>query len=238
MNCSLENTEVLQPATFIRRYKRFFADVRLPDGETLTLHCPNTGSMMNCLVPQSPCYYSISSNPKRKLPGTLELVTSTVGGLVCVNTQQANRLVDRLFALGALDSLFPSVQVFREQAPPESDSRFDFKLLDNAGQVHWLEVKSVTLARERGLAEFPDSVTQRGQKHLRELQHRKLLGEGASLLFVLLLEMVEQFSVAADIDPGYASALQQAKQAGVSVHALHLQPTPQGFVERGFVQIS
>lgn len=218
-------------ATFVRRYKRFFADVMLPDGQLLTLHCPNTGSMLHCLVEGSPCYYSLSDNPRRKLKGTLELVTSDCGGLVCVNTQRANALVKELLLQHRLDELFDYENLKAEQKPPGTSSRIDF-LLCGTGQT-WLEVKSVTLARQPHLAEFPDTVTTRGQKHLKELQQLVEAGSRACLLFVVLVQRAERFRIAADLDPLYAEIATQVAADGVNMAAIHIEPRPDGFFYAG-----
>lgn len=222
-------------ARFVRRYKRFFADVQLADGEILTLHCPNTGSMMNCLVPGSPCYYSISDNPKRKLRGTLELVTSEQAGLVCVNTQRANGLVRLLLSGNKLDQLLPYDQILTEQTPPGSTSRIDFCL--KGERTTWLEVKSVTLVRQPGLAEFPDTATRRGQKHLRELAQLASNGARAFVLFVVLAQQARSFSIAADLDPVYASIALEVARQGVQFAAVQVQPSAKGLRYGGHLPI-
>lgn len=207
----------LQSGLFLRRYKRFFADIQLPSGETLTVHCPNTGSMLNCLVPDTPCWYSLSDNPKRKLPGTLELVTTATGGLACVNTHRANTLVEEALLSGLVPELNGYATLKREVSYGEEGSRIDLLLSDEARGRCYVEVKSVTLGLGQGLGVFPDAVTARGLKHLRELMSVMAAGHRAVLFFCVLHEDVERVGPAAHIDPAYARGVREALDAGVEV---------------------
>lgn len=209
----------LFPATFEKRYKRFFADVRTPSGELLTLHCPNTGSMKNCLVEGSPCWYSLSDNPKRKLPGTLEIVTSSQGNLAGVNTSRPNYLVREVIEADLVPELQGYNQIRTEVRYGEEKSRIDLLLEDRSLGQCYVEVKNVTLDMGDGLATFPDAVTSRGTKHLRELMAMVAAGHRAVLFFCVQLTEVQRMEVAAEIDPGYAATLSEAVAAGVEVIA-------------------
>jgi sugar fermentation stimulation protein A len=209
----------LFPATFEKRYKRFFADVRTPSGELLTLHCPNTGSMKNCLVEGSPCWYSLSDNPKRKLPGTLEIVTSGQGNLAGVNTSRPNYLVREVIEADLVPELQGYNQIRTEVRYGEEKSRIDLLLEDRSLGQCYVEVKNVTLDMGDGLATFPDAVTSRGTKHLRELMAMVAAGHRAVLFFCVQLTGVQRMEVAAEIDPGYAATLSEAVAAGVEVIA-------------------
>ncbi|MDA8734839.1 DNA/RNA nuclease SfsA [Porticoccaceae bacterium] len=209
----------LFPATFEKRYKRFFADVRTPSGELLTLHCPNTGSMKNCLVEGSPCWYSLSDNPKRKLPGTLEIVTSSQGNLAGVNTSRPNYLVREVIEADLVPELQGYSQIRTEVRYGEEKSRIDLLLEDRSLGQCYVEVKNVTLDMGDGLATFPDAVTSRGTKHLRELMAMVAAGHRAVLFFCVQLTGIQRMEVAAEIDPGYAATLSEAVAAGVEVIA-------------------
>lgn len=206
----------LLPATFIKRYKRFFTDIRTEQGELLTVHCPNTGSMQNCQVENSPCWYSLSDNPKRKLVGTLEIVTTSFGNLAGVNTARPNHLVRQAVE----DELIPELRGYptirSEVRYGEEKSRIDL-LLESPTEQCYIEVKNVTLDCGDGHAQFPDAVTSRGTKHLRELIAMVAGGHRAVLLFCVQLTGVETISIAGHIDPLYAETLSKAMDAGVEV---------------------
>lgn len=208
----------LEQGTFRRRYQRFFADVELPDGELLSLHCANTGSMRNCQVPGASCWFSRSANPRRKLPGTLEIVTTGDGRRAGVNTGRANALAEEAIAAGRIGALRGYERVRREVHYGVEGSRID--LLLEGGEVPcYVEVKSVTLSLGDGRAAFPDAVTRRGAKHLRELEGVVVAGARAVLLFCVQLSDVEVVVPAEDIDPDYAQALRRARRRGVEVLA-------------------
>tara|TARA_B100001063_G_scaffold242967_1_gene272674 strand:+ start:98 stop:835 length:738 start_codon:yes stop_codon:yes gene_type:complete len=217
----MDSNPELFPGTFLRRYKRFFADLIDSNGNIITVHCPNTGSMKNCLEPNSCCWYSLSANPKRKLKGTLEIVTTKYGSLAGVNTARANNLVKT--ALDAkLISELSMYDIVKSEIPyGEEKSRIDFLLQDNSSEFPdcYLEVKNVTLDGGNGLAMFPDSVTTRGTKHLRELVLMAEQGFRSMLLFCVQLSDAKSFSVASNIDPLYASTLSEALDKGVEIIA-------------------
>ena len=205
----------LVPATFVRRYKRFFADVVLADGAELTAHCPNPGAMLGLNTPGLPAWLSVSDNPKRKLSHTLELVEAD-GGLVGINTLLPNRLVAEALDAGTLPDLAGYASVRREVKYGKA-SRVDFLLEDPARGRCWLEVKNVHLMRTPGLAEFPDCVASRSTRHLEELAAQVAAGDRAVALFVVQRKDCEAFSACRDLDPAFARALDFAADAGVEV---------------------
>ena len=211
-------TPPLMEARLIKRYKRFFADVELPDGSTLTLHCPNTGSMSHCLSIGQPCWYSLSDNPKRKLPGTLEITTSTLGARVGVNTHRANALVEEAVMSGVIKELAGYDQLRREVRYGEEKSRIDL-LLEKESQQCFVEVKNVTLEQTGFHMQFPDAVTTRGTKHLRELMAMKQQGHRAVLFFCVQHSEAVSVSPAWEIDTSYCNTLLQAIDQGVEVIA-------------------
>jgi sugar fermentation stimulation protein A len=206
----------LLPATFIKRYKRFFTDIRTEQGELLTVHCPNTGSMQNCQVDNSPCWYSLSDNPKRKLVGTLEIVTTSFGNLAGINTARPNHLVRQAIEAELIPELRGYPTIRSEVRYGEEKSRIDL-LLESPTEQCYIEVKNVTLDCGDGHAQFPDAVTSRGTKHLRELMAMVAEGHRAVLLFCVQLTGVETISIAGHIDPLYAETLSKAMDAGVEV---------------------
>ncbi|MBQ0720203.1 MAG: DNA/RNA nuclease SfsA [Gammaproteobacteria bacterium] len=203
-------------ATFIKRYKRFFADIELSDGSELTIHCANTGSMKNCLSPGQPCWFSRSDNPKRKLPGTLEIITTAGGRLAGVNTARPNKLVVEAIENGVISELQAYDTLRTEVRYGEENSRIDILLEEGDAQC-FIEVKSVTLEAEGQRACFPDAVTARGSKHLRELMHVVEQGQRGVLVFCVQLTDIEEVAAAQQIDPVYAQTLAQAMAAGVEV---------------------
>ena len=210
-----------QEATLIRRYKRFLADVRLTDGSELTLHCPNTGSMKNCVLPETPCWYSTSDNPKRKYPNTLEVVTTPGGHLAGVNTGSANHLVEVAIKESVIAELRGYRNLRREVVYGEEKSRCDFLLSDSVSDVRqcYVEVKSVTLMDAEGQGLFPDAVSERGSKHLRELIAMVAQGHRAVLLFCVQHTGIEWVEPADAIDPVYGKHLRDALTMGVEVLA-------------------
>lgn len=218
----------LHPAQLLRRYQRFLADLRLPDGRELTAHCPNTGSMKNCLLPDSPCWYSDSHSLSRKYPLTLELVTTPGGYIACINTGRANGLVAEALQLGAISELQGYGAIKREQVYGAEKSRIDFLLLDNPQDSRpcYLEVKNVTLMEAEGEGLFPDAVSERGTKHLRELIAMREQGARAVLLFCVAHSGIRQVSPADAIDPVYGHSLRAAVAAGVEVLAYGVEIQP------------
>lgn len=206
----------LQPATLVQRYKRFLADVVTPNGETLTLHCPNTGAMTGCATPGDTVWYSTSSNIKRKYPHTWEITQTADGEYICINTLRANQLVKEAISLDFIPELRGYNTLKSEVKYGSESSRIDFMLQADDRPECYIEVKSVTLA-ENDNGYFPDAVTLRGQKHLRELMSVAAAGKRAVLLFAVLHSAIGRFSPARHIDLKYAQLLNEAQKQGVEV---------------------
>ena len=208
----------LTSAKFINRYKRFFVDARLENGDIVTAHCPNTGSMRHCIGEGWPVLLSHSDNPKRKLAYTLEFSQNPQGHWIGLNTGMANKLVEEALTQRKIPSLAGYNQVRREVKYAQN-SRIDFLLSAEGMADCYVEVKSVTLL-ENGQGYFPDAVSTRGQKHLQDLMQMVDEGHRAVLLFLVQHEGIFNVSAAAHIDPVYADLLEQAKAHGVQVIAL------------------
>ncbi|NVK39614.1 MAG: DNA/RNA nuclease SfsA [Oceanospirillaceae bacterium] len=203
----------------LRRYKRFLADVELADGRQVTAHCPNTGSMRNCAEPGSRVWLYDSANPARKYPLGWRLVE--VGGrhLACIDTGLANGLVAEAVEAGVIAELSGYRRLRREVPYGEERSRIDLLLCDGERPDAWVEVKMVTLLEADGWGSFPDAVTSRGQKHLRELILLAATGQRAVLLFCVPHQGIRRVRPADAIDPDYGRLLRQAVSAGVEVLA-------------------
>ena len=214
----MEFSPPLQSATLIKRYKRFLADVMTPDGALLTLHCPNTGAMTGCATPGDTVWYSTSSSLTRKYPHTWELTQTQAGDIICVNTLRANQLVKEAFQEKRLAEFSDYSTVLSEVNYGSERSRIDFMLQAGCKVNCYIEVKSVTLS-DSSQGYFPDAVTVRGQKHLRELMSVVENGERAVLLFAVLHSAIEQVSPASHIDARYALLLKEAQQKGVEIVA-------------------
>ncbi len=213
----------LEEGRLIRRYKRFLADIETATGELLTIHCPTTGSMFNCMVEGGQVWFSRSNDPKRKLPGTWEIAETPQGRLACVNTARANPLVEEALHAGVITELNGFTGLKREVPYGQEKSRIDFRL-DYPDGAAYVEVKSVTLGFDgTSVAAFPDAVTQRGAKHLRELAHLARSGVRAVQLYCVNLSGIDSVRPAEEIDAGYAAALREAKAAGVEVLAYGVQ---------------
>lgn len=209
----------LEQGRLLRRYKRFLADIELATGEQLTIHCPNTGSMLNCMREGGLVWFSRSSDPKRKLPGTWEISETPQGRLACINTGRANALVEEALQAGVISELNGFTALKREVPYGVEKSRVDFRLQYPDADLY-LEVKSVTLGfDDSAVAAFPDAVTQRGARHLRELAALARDGVRAALLYCVNLSGIEAVRPAEEIDPAYAAALRDAMAAGVQVLA-------------------
>jgi len=204
-------TKALIKGKFIKRYKRFFADIKL-DKEIVTAHCPNTGSMKGLLDKGNEVFISKSDNPKRKLKYTLEII-KVKKNLVGVNTHFANKIAFH----GLSNNLIKEISN-NENIKPEvffnKETRFDF-LIEKKQQKIFVEVKNVTLSRSEKIAEFPDAITSRGSKHLKTLIEAIERGYKSYLLFLVQIEGVENFKIAKDIDKVYYENYLLAKKAGV-----------------------
>lgn len=220
----------LEQGRLLRRYKRFLADIELATGEQLTIHCPNTGSMLNCMREGGLVWFSRSSDPKRKLPGTWEISETPQGRLACVNTGRANALVEEALRAGIITEMAGFTALKREVAYGEEGSRIDFRL-EFDGAPAYVEVKSVTLGyADSTTAAFPDAVTQRGAKHLRELAKLARQGIRAVQLYCVYLTGIEAVRPADEIDMAYAQALKVAAAEGVEVLAYGTRLDAEGIV--------
>jgi sugar fermentation stimulation protein A len=211
-----------QPAKLVRRYKRFLADVELPDGVVRTIHCPNTGSMKHCNTPGSRIWYSTSDSKTRKYPHTFEMIEVAGKNLAGINTGRANHLVREAIETGSVPSLSGYRTLKSEVKYGQENSRIDFLLQDSSGHSGkncYIEVKNVTLGMGGGLGLFPDAVSTRGTKHLRELMHIADQGDRAVLFFCVQHTGIERVEPALEIDPQYSATLVQAAAAGVEMMA-------------------
>jgi sugar fermentation stimulation protein A len=212
----------LERGVLIKRYKRFLADVTLSGGETVTVSCPNTGSMLGLNEPGSTVWLSHSESATRKYPHTWEMVEADLGRgptLVGINTGRPNGLVAEAIAAGAIPSLAGYGTLRREVKYGEA-SRIDILLQDEAKGSCYVEVKNVHLMRRHGLAEFPDSATARGVKHLKELSQMVKEGHRAVMVFLIQRADAKRFRLADDLDAAYSAAFIAAKAAGVEAIAL------------------
>lgn len=230
----------LIPATLVRRYKRFLADVALPDGAVVTVHVANPGSMLGLAVPGARVWLSRSDNPARKLAHSWELVEVDLGAgpeLVGVNTAHPNGLVAAAIAAGAIPAL-AGYAGLRREVRYGAASRCDLRLEDPRRPPCWVEIKSVTLMRRPGLAEFPDAVTARGARHLDELAARVAAGERAVMLFLVQIGSAETFDIARDIDPAYGLGFDRARAAGVEAIAHRCRVSVDGITVAAAVPIA
>lgn len=209
----------------VRRYKRFLADIELSDGQIITAHCVNPGAMTGLADPGLPVFLSKNDNPARKLKYSLELV-QLPSGLVGINTMHPNRIVRealderRIEPLAAYEKIRPEVKYGEK-------SRVDFLLTAHERPNCYLEVKNVHLCRNPGFAEFPDSVTKRGTRHLEELANMVAAGHRATMLYLVQRTDCTRFALASDIDPAYAEAFTKARQNGVEALCYACTITPE-----------
>jgi sugar fermentation stimulation protein A len=223
----MQNSPLVEPpmieGKLVRRYKRFLADVVLENGELITVHCPNTGSMKNCAEEGAPVWLSRSDNPSRKYPHTWELIKTSGNHFIGVNTGKANSIVKRAI----LEDRVPEVGGYTEIRPEKKygseNSRIDLFLSGHEKDPDcYLEVKSVTLLERpvsQGVGYFPDSVSERGSKHLRELMQVVQEGFRGVLFYCVQHSGIREVRAAAHIDPVYAETLSSAVEAGVEVLA-------------------
>ncbi len=205
-------------AKLLRRYKRFLADVELPDGERTTAHCPNTGSMLGCCEPGARVWLSRSANARRKYPLTWELVETEGATLVGINTQRTNHLVKEALESGLIEPLAGYSSLRAEVPLPDGQGRVDF-VLEAPQSRYFLEVKNVTAAVTARHALFPDAVSTRASRHVRALARQRQAGQGAGLVFCVQRSDVDCVSPADEIDPVYGQQLRAAVAAGVDVWA-------------------
>lgn len=205
----------LIPVIFLKRYKRFFADVTL-NKKKLTTHCPNSGSMLGLLEKNNIAWISKSDNPNRKLKYTLEIINdknSNVG----VNTHRANKIVENALEKKKIHE-FKNFDKIKREVKFNKETRFDF-LLTRKKTRAFVEVKNVTLCRTKNISEFPDAVTIRGKKHLIHLQEAIKMGYKSYLLFLIQREDAKIMKIAKDIDADYYDEIKKAKKIGVKIIA-------------------
>ena len=215
----MDFSEPLTKARLIKRYKRFLADVELENGEQITIHTANTGSMSGCAIPGSTIWISNSHNPKRKYLYSWEISTTDSQNRVGINTGLANKLVKEAIETGAIQELINIEQIETEVPYGQEKSRIDLLVTQTNGQKCYIEVKNVTASFEEGVGAFPDAVTARGTKHLRELEWMVQQGHRGIIFFCVQREDINAVRAAQEIDPLYAKTLQQVKDNGVEVLA-------------------
>lgn len=218
--------------TLIQRYKRFLADVRLDDGRLVTATCPNTGSMIGLTAPGSVVWLSESDSATRKYRFTWELVEADLGRgptLVGINTNHPNRLVAEAIAARRVKALagYPGL---RREVKYGRSSRIDILLECAEKGLCYVEIKNVHLSRRHGLAEFPDSVTERGTKHLAEMSDMVRAGHRAVMVYLIQRSDAKRLALARDVDAGYGAAFDAAMAAGVEAIALRCRMSPEEIV--------
>lgn len=216
----------LVPAVLIRRYKRFLADIRLEDGREVTAHCANPGSMMGLAEPGLKIWVEPNDDPKKKLKFGWRLIEHGNGHFTGVDTSLPNRALRAALEAGDIPEL-ATYSTVRPEQKYGTNSRIDFLLQHTGLPDAYVEVKSVTLSRTTGLAEFPDSVTARGTKHLGELAEMARIGHRAVLFYLIQRTDCAEMTLAADIDPTYAAAFAKARNAGVEVLAYDTEISPE-----------
>ena len=205
--------ERLLQGALIKRYKRFFIDIKYKN-KIITAHCPNSGSMMGLLDRGNKAWFSLSNNPKRKLKYTLEMI-EVKNKKVGINTLLTNKIVLEALKHKKINSLNKFNHI-KTESKFSDGTRFDF-LLSNDKEKCFLEVKNVTLLRENKIAEFPDAITSRGTKHLNELCNAKKKGYQSYILYLIQRENCDSFKIAKDIDEEYKIAFSKALKSGVKI---------------------
>ena len=205
--------EKLLQGTLIKRYKRFFVDINYQN-KTITAHCPNSGSMMGLLNKGNSVWFSEASNPERKLKYTLEIV-NVDKKLVGINTQLTNKIVLEALNQKKIKNLVKFDHI-KTEVKFSDKTRFDF-LISNNKEKCFLEVKNVTLVRNNKIAEFPDAITSRGTKHLKELINAKKKGYESCILYLIQREDCKSFKIANDIDQEYKTTFNEALKNGVKM---------------------
>ncbi len=215
----------LFPAHLVKRYKRFLADVRLADGTVVTAHVANPGSMIGLCEKGLRVWLEQNDDPKRKLKYSWKLAELSDGTMVCVDTGAANKILADALKAHNISELH--YDTFRAEVKYAENSRVDF-LLTHDGRDHYLEVKSITLSRQPGLMEFPDSVTKRGTKHMGDLAAMVAEGHDATILYLVCRDDGQVAALAEDIDPVYVASVHKAIDAGVRVLCYDTILTPAG----------
>ena len=205
--------ETLIAGKFIKRYKRFFVDVKIGN-EKVVAHCPNTGSMMGLLKKGKNVWISKSNNPKRKLKYTLQIIENQKSK-VGINTHLTNKIVFDALKKRMIKN-FKDINSIQQEIKFGENTRFDF-LLTQENKKTFIEVKNVTLSREKQIAEFPDAITSRGLKHIQELLKANKQGFEIYLLFVIQRDDCSKFKLAKDIDPEYCELLAKAVKKNLKI---------------------
>ncbi len=219
---NFENT--LIPGLFIKRYKRFFVDVKM-NNQIITAHCPNTGSMSGLLKEGNKVWVSKSNNPNRKLKYTLEIIED--GNIkVGINTHLTNRIAHHALKNNLINELKNSLEI-KPEVKFGKNTRFDFLIVSKNSKA-FLEVKNVTLSRKKNIAEFPDAITSRGLKHINELMKASKKNYKIYILFLIQREDCNFFSIAKDIDINYANALSKAVKKNLNVLCYDCKFSPKG----------
>ncbi|MEJ2142468.1 MAG: DNA/RNA nuclease SfsA [Gammaproteobacteria bacterium] len=216
----------LIPGVLIERYKRFLADIRLENGNIVTAHSPNTGSMLGCAEPGSRVWLRDTANPSRKYPYAWELTTSTEGTLVGINTGIVNRLVSEAIESGVINELQGYQSIRPEVKYGTENSRIDLLLSSDNKPDCFVEIKNVTAINRKGNAIFPDAVSKRATRHLRELMHVVEQGQRGIIFFCIQRGDVAQFNPADEIDPEYGQMLRNAIDKGVEALAYRAVVSP------------
>ncbi len=214
----------LIPGLLIKRYKRFFVDIKI-NNKILTAHCPNTGSMYGLLKKGNKVWISKSNNPHRKLKYTLEIIENNKSK-VGVNTHSTNKIVHHALQNNLMQE-FDGINEIKPESKFGLNTRFDFLVSDKKNKS-FIEVKNVTLSRKKGLAEFPDAVTARGLKHIKELLNASKRNYKIFILYLIQREDCKSFTIAKDIDPAYASALNKAVKNKLKVLCYDCKFSPKG----------
>lgn len=217
----------LLPGVLLKRYKRFIADVRLTDGRVVSAHCANSGSMTGCSEAGRPVYLSQSDNPKRRFAYTWEMIEMPTS-LVCVNTSLTNVMVKHAIVAGLIPDL-AGYERCRSEVKCGEHSRIDLVLEDPLRPPCFIEVKSCTLV-EDDVARFPDAVTARGLKHLKELQEQVKMGNRAVMFFLVQRMDAKKFGPADRIDPAYGQELRKAHRNGVEILCYDTLLTPERMI--------
>tara|TARA_B100001248_G_scaffold260739_1_gene249828 strand:- start:2339 stop:3040 length:702 start_codon:yes stop_codon:yes gene_type:complete len=209
---------------FVKRYKRFFVDVKI-NNKIITAHCPNTGSMMGLLSANNKVWLSKSENPERKLKYTLQIIENKKS-MVGVNTHLTNKIVLEALEENSIKEL-KNLDNIKSEVKFGKNTRFDFLISKNNKKI-FVEVKNVTLSRKKGVAEFPDAVTARGLKHISELINASKRGFETYLLFLIQRNDCNQFKIAQDIDPDYYKLLTEAAKKKLNIICYDCKFSPKG----------
>ena len=211
---------------FVKRYKRFFVDVKI-DGKIITAHCPNTGSMYGLLKKNNKVWLTKSNNPNRKLKYTLQIIQDKKTK-VGVNTHLTNKIVLEALQNNLIKEFDKTIEI-KPETKFGINTRFDFLVTEN-NLKSFIEVKNVTLSRKKGVAEFPDAITSRGLKHIRELIKANKKGYKIYILYLIQRNDCKSFKIADDIDPEYSDSLSKAVKKNLNVLCFDCKFSPKGII--------